>query len=103
MKLLAAHVNETIWIIDHNAEAMQAFNAELEKLTGHTIANEELHQAFSRIEFTYDPLKQSLFKSAKDAFDIGFLKKQPNLVGIYDLTFLNKVLNQKGLARTSER
>src|SRR5437870_12866251 len=103
MKLLAANVNETNWIINHNAEAMQAFNAELEKLTGHTIANEELHQAFSRIEFTYDPLKQSLFKSAKDAFDIGFLKKQPNLVGIYDLTFLNKVLNQKGLARTSER
>lgn len=103
MKLLAAHVDETNWINNHNAKAMQAFNIELKKLTGHTIANEELRQAFSRIEFTYDPLKQSLFKSAKDAFEIGFLKKQPNLVGIYDLTLLNSVLNQKGLARISER
>jgi len=103
MKLLAALVDETNWINNHNAKAMQAFNIELKKLTGHTIANEELQQAFSRIEFTYDPLKQSLFKSAKDAFEIGFLKKQPNLVGIYDLTLLNNVLNQKGLARISER
>jgi NitT/TauT family transport system substrate-binding protein len=103
MKLLAAHVDETNWINNHNAKAMQAFNIELKKLTGHTIANEELQQAFSRIEFTYDPLKQSLFKSAKDAFEIAFLKKQPNLVGIYDLTLLNNVLNQKGLARISER
>jgi len=102
MKLLAALVDETNWINNHNAKAMQAFNIELKKLTGHTIANEELQQAFSRIEFTYDPLKQSLFKSAKDAFEIGFLKKQPNLVGIYDLTLLNNVLNQKGLARISE-
>jgi len=102
MKLLAAHVDETNWINNHNAKAMQAFNIELKKLTGHTISNEELRQAFSRIEFTYEPLKQSLFNSAKDAFEIGFLKKQPNLVGIYDLTLLNSVLNQKGLARISE-
>jgi NitT/TauT family transport system substrate-binding protein len=99
MKLL---VDETNWINHHKAEAMQAFNTELKKLTGHTIAIEELQQASSRIDFTYDPLKQSLFKSANDAFEIGFLKKPPNLVGIYDLTLLNKVLNQKGLARISE-
>jgi len=100
--LLVVHVDETNWIIHHKAEAMQAFNAELKKLTGHTIVNEELQQASSRIDFTYDPLKQSLFKSANDAFEIGFLKKSPNLVGIYDLTLLNKVLNQKGLARISD-
>jgi len=102
MKLLAVHVDETNWIIHHKAEAMQAFNTQLKKLTGHTIATEELQQASSRIDFTYDPLKQSLFKSANDAFEIGFLKKPPNLVGIYDLTLLNKVLNQKGLARISD-
>jgi NitT/TauT family transport system substrate-binding protein len=102
MKLLAVHVDETNWINHHKAEAMQAFNTELKKLTGHTIAIEELQQAQSRIDFTYDPLKQSFFKSANDAFEIGFLKKPPILVGIYDLTLLNKVLNQKGLARISE-
>ncbi|HET7148994.1 MAG TPA: ABC transporter substrate-binding protein [Candidatus Nitrosopolaris sp.] len=102
MKLLAVHVDETNWINHNKAEAMQVFNTELKKLTGHTIIKDELEQASSRIDFTYDPLKQSLFKSAKDAFKIGFLKKPPNLVGIYDLTLLNEVLNQKGFAKISE-
>jgi NitT/TauT family transport system substrate-binding protein len=41
-----------------------------------------------------------LLKSANDAYDLGFLAKgkaQPNLDGIYDLTLLNQVLNEKGL------
>ena len=40
----------------------------------------------SRLELTFDPVKQSLFKSANDAFDIGFLgKTRPDLLRIYDL------------------
>jgi NitT/TauT family transport system substrate-binding protein len=97
MKLLAAHVEETNWISHNKAAAIQAFNTELKKLTGNTIRDEELQQAWSRIEFTYDPIEQSLFKSAIDAYEIGFLKKQPNLGGIYDLIPLNKVLEKKGL------
>ena len=47
---------------------------------------------------TWDPIKQSLFKSANDAFDIKFLgKTRPDLSGIYDLTLLNEVLKDKGL------
>jgi len=47
---------------------------------------------------TYNPLKESLFKSANDAFDIGFLgKTRPDLSEIYDLTILNEVLKERGL------
>ena len=50
------------------------------------------------MELTNDPIKQSLFKSAKDAFSVGFLgKTEPDLSGIYDLTILNEVLKSKGL------
>jgi len=97
-KLLEAHVNETLWINSHKAEALKAFNAELKSLTGQTIPDEELSEAFSRLELTYDPIKQSLFKSASDAFNVGFLGKiKPDLSGIYDLTILNQVLKKKGL------
>ena len=49
------------------------------------------------MELTNDPIKQSLFKSAKDAFSVGFLgKTEPDLSGIYDL-ILNEVLKSKGL------
>jgi len=33
-KLLAAHVNETLWINNHRDAAIKAFNTEFQKLTG---------------------------------------------------------------------
>jgi len=59
-----------------------------------------LRQAWSRIQFTYDPLKLSLFQQANNAYDIGFLAKgkpRPDVSGIYDLTLLDQVLKEKGL------
>jgi NitT/TauT family transport system substrate-binding protein len=99
-KLLAAHVNQTIWINNHTDDAIKAFNTELKKLTGKTIAEDELRQAWSRIGFTYDPLKISLFRSANNAYDLGFLargKSHPDLSGLFDLTILDQVLKEKGL------
>jgi NitT/TauT family transport system substrate-binding protein len=51
---------------------------------------------------TYDPVKESLFKSANDAFDIGFLgKTRPDLSEIYDVKILNEMLNKRGLQEIS--
>ncbi|MBM3910613.1 MAG: ABC transporter substrate-binding protein [Thaumarchaeota archaeon] len=98
-KLLAAHVDETIWINQNKEEASKVFNIELEKLTGKAIPEDEFQEAFSRMEITYDPVKDSLFKSANDAFDIGFLgDTRPDISKIYDLTLLNKVLEEKNLS-----
>jgi NitT/TauT family transport system substrate-binding protein len=99
-KLLAAHVNETVWINNHKEEAIKAINVELKKLTGKGIPEDELKQAISRIDFTYDPLKLSLFQSANNAYDLGFLAKgkpHPDLSGIFDLTILDQVLKESGL------
>ena len=99
-ELLAANVNETSWITNHTDTAIKAFNTEFKKLTGKTLAENELRQAWSRIQFTYDPLKLSLFQGANSAYDLGFLAKgepRPDVSGIYDLTILNEVLKEKGL------
>ena len=97
-KLVEANVNETQWINNNKEETLKVYNTELKKLTGQTIPDDQLKAAFSKLEITYDPIKQSLFKSANDAFDIGFLgKTRPDLSGIYDLTLLNEVLKEKGL------
>jgi NitT/TauT family transport system substrate-binding protein len=96
-KFLAAHIDETNWINSHKSEAMDIFNEQLKALTGHIIKPDELKQAWSRIEFTYDPLKPTLLKSADDSLKIGFLRTPPNLTGIYDLALLNTVLEQKHL------
>jgi NitT/TauT family transport system substrate-binding protein len=99
-KLLVAHVNETQWINDHKEEAIKEFNVQLKKLTRQNIPEDVLTESLTRLEFTYDPIKQSLFKSANDAYNLGFLAKgkaRPNLDGIYDLTLLDQVLNERGL------
>jgi NitT/TauT family transport system substrate-binding protein len=100
-RLLELHVNETIWINNHKDQAIFNFSTALKKLTGKVIPGDELRQAFSRIEFTYDPIKESLFKLAKNEFQLGFLSQvnrhEPELSGIYELTALNSVLKEKGL------
>jgi NitT/TauT family transport system substrate-binding protein len=101
-KLLDAHIDITMWINDNGEEALQIFNAELNKLMGQTIPEDEFREGISRIELTYDPVKESLFKSANDAFDIGFLgKTRPDLSEIYDVKILNEVLNKRGLQEIS--
>jgi NitT/TauT family transport system substrate-binding protein len=67
-------------------------------VTFQTIPEDILREALTRLEFTYDPIQQSLYKSANDAFEIGFLgKTKPDLSNLFDLTLLNKVLKEKGL------
>ena len=99
-KLLGAHVDETVKINNNTKEAAKEFNAQLKKLTGQEISENVLDKAFSNLELTYDPLKLTLFKSANDAYDLGFIAKgkdRPNLSGIYDTTLLNEVLAEKAL------
>jgi NitT/TauT family transport system substrate-binding protein len=99
-KLVAAHVNETQWINDNKEQAIKEFNIQLKKLTGKELPVDVLAESLTRLEFTYDPIKESLFKSANDAYDLGFLAKgetRPNLNGIYDLALLDQVLSENGL------
>jgi NitT/TauT family transport system substrate-binding protein len=100
-KLLTAHVDETNWINAHKDDAIKMFNTELKKITSKTIPEDELRDSLTRMEITYDPLKLSLFKSANNAYDVGLLAKgkpRPVLAGIFDVTLLNEVLNEKRLA-----
>ena len=101
-KLLEAHVKETIWIKNNKEDAIKSFNVQIQKLTGKTIPSDVISQALSRMEITYDPVKSSIDKSANDAYSLGFLgDKKPDLSNIFDLTILNKVLQEQNLTTIS--
>ncbi|MDC8453317.1 MAG: ABC transporter substrate-binding protein [Candidatus Nitrosotalea sp.] len=101
-KLLKAHVKETVWINNNKDESIKDFNTQLQKLTGKTIPNDVISEAFSRMDITYDPVKSSVSKSAEDAFNLGFLgNKKPDLSNIFDLSILNKVLQEQNLPMIS--
>jgi NitT/TauT family transport system substrate-binding protein len=96
-KLLEANIDETNWINNNRAAAIGAFNVELQKLTGQTIAEDVLNESLSRIDFTYDPVRLSLFQDAADAYSLGFLPENPDVTRIYDLTILDQVLQERGV------
>ncbi len=101
-KVLEANLNETNWLNNSNrTDVINAFNTELQKLTGKAIDQDELNASISRIEFTHDPIKLSLFKDADDAYALGFLPQKPDISGIYDLTILDQVLQERGLPTIS--
>jgi sulfonate transport system substrate-binding protein len=126
-KLINAHIDETIWINDtlqnirnddvngasgykeneSNADLenggieafIYSFNDGLKRITGNTVPEDELSDALQRLEFTYDPIEQSLFRMADDAYDLGLIGRgnEPDLTNIYDLGLLRQVLKEKNL------
>lgn len=96
---LRAHV-ETVQFINANPDdARQIVNAEIERITARALPQAVIDQAFTHLEITYDPIASSLFKSAEDAFSLGFLgETPPDLSGLYALEPLNAILAEKGLA-----
>jgi len=94
---VAANVDLTDWINGHKSEAKIILNQQVQRETGKALPASVLDEAFDRMQVTYDPLRNTLLKSARSAFEAGFLGKQmPDLSGLYDLTILNEVLRQKG-------
>jgi NitT/TauT family transport system substrate-binding protein len=95
-RLLQAHVNETRWINENKDQSITTFNEALKKITGKTIPEDEIRDAMMRLEFTYDPIKESLFKMADNAYQLGYLENvrgELNLSNIFDLTILDDIVN----------
>ncbi|MBI3895798.1 MAG: ABC transporter substrate-binding protein [Acidobacteria bacterium] len=96
-KWVQAHVELTEWINQNLPEAQSVLNREIQKETGKALPQQVLEDSLSRLQITYDPIQSSLFTSAQRAFEAGFLGRQrPDLSGIYDLSILNEVLQEKG-------
>ena len=80
-------------INSNTAEAKSIVNAEIKNLTGKSLPEQILDDAFSRTMITYDPIQSSLFTSADWAYEAGFLgSEKPDLASIYDLSYLKAVL-----------
>ncbi|HZR55961.1 MAG TPA: ABC transporter substrate-binding protein [Terriglobales bacterium] len=94
---IRAHVELTDWINGHLPESKKLLNDQIQKETGKPLAPAILDEAFTRLQVTYDPLRNSLITSAHSAYEAGFLgKQQPDLSSLYELSPLNQVLAEKG-------
>ena len=95
---LDVHVGLTNSINADKAAAKRQINAELTRETGKALPDAVIDDAFSRLDFTIDPVRSSVQTSAQHAADLGLLGgKPPDLSGFFDLTLLNQVLREKHL------
>jgi NitT/TauT family transport system substrate-binding protein len=94
---IEAHVELTVWLRENPQEAKSLVNAELEELTRHALPEDTLDQAWERLEFTWDPVRRSLVRSAEEAHRIGLIRREPDLSRIYDLRLLEEVLKARKL------
>lgn len=95
--LLRAHVRVTQLIRQDLSAAGRLLNTELAKETGKGLRPEVVDRAMRRVEFTWDPIPQSLQRNAAAAHAVGFLRRNPDLAGIYELRLLREVLRQMNL------
>jgi NitT/TauT family transport system substrate-binding protein len=102
-KLLQAHIEATQVLNKDKAAAASVLNAQLSKETGKSLKEEVIRRALERVEFTWDPVSDSLQKGAEQAHEIGFIKTKPNLTGIYALNPLNAVLKEKQLPEVAAK
>jgi len=101
-RIVAAHVNETLWINTHMTQAATLMNSTIAAQTGLGISPAAMSGSLATLSFTYDPLAVSVQQQAENAYQLGFLgKTPPNLTGLFDLTILNQVLQQMGLPTVS--
>lgn len=96
-KWIAAHVELTEWINKNAEEAEKILNEEMKAETTRALPQATLDRAWKHLDLTYDPVRQSLLKSADDAYRIGFIRQKPDLSRIYDLRLLTEVLRERGL------
>jgi len=101
-RLIAGHIAATDFVNQNPAEAQDVVNAGIAKVTGQAMNVDTIKAAWPNMTFTFDPIASSLHKGAEDAKKVGLLAADTKLDGIYDLTFLNKLLTGAGKPPVSD-
>lgn len=103
-QFLRAHVEAAQFVAANPADAKKISNDEIARITSAGLPAGVIDQAFSNVDFTWDPYPKTLLEAANAAFALGFLgDTKPDLSGIFDLTLLNEVLAEKGLTPITDR
>jgi NitT/TauT family transport system substrate-binding protein len=92
---LKAEIAATDWMAENPEEAQALVNAHIEDLTGSAMDESILQTAWDNVEFTVDPLADTLVESADHAVAVGLLE-EPDLTGLYALDPLNELLAEAG-------
>ncbi|AEF42324.1 ABC transporter substrate-binding protein [Hoyosella subflava] len=99
--ILSAHLDALDFVNSSPEEAQATTLDGIENAIHTRLSAELIAAAWQNLEFTPDPIASSLQESADDAVAAGLLEPV-DLNGIYDLTILNELLRERGVAEVSD-
>ncbi|HEY9378754.1 MAG TPA: ABC transporter substrate-binding protein, partial [Jiangellaceae bacterium] len=101
VEALIAGELEALQLIESDPQAAQTVvNQAIEDLTGDAMDPALLSAAWQNVEFTVDPVADSLVEGAAHAEAVGLLEPV-ELDGLYDVELLNKLLTDAGKEQVS--
>jgi len=95
-QVLQGNLDAIDFIKANRTQAEQYVGTQIQKITGKPIAPNLVTASFDNLQFTPDPLPQTLQQSAKDAVSVGLLQPPKKLFKIYELKQLNAILKEQG-------
>jgi NitT/TauT family transport system substrate-binding protein len=95
-QVLQGNLDAIDFIKTNRAQAEQYVGTQIQKITGKPIPANLVTASLDNLQFTPDPLPQTLQQSAKDAVAVGLLEPPKKLFKIYDLEPLNALLKAQG-------
>lgn len=96
-RLIDGHMEAVRFLSENSSEAEKDVNAAIATIVGKPLPAHVIAQAWTRLEFTSDPLPKTLETSANHAVAVGLLEPV-DLDGIYDVSLLNGALQKAGQA-----
>jgi NitT/TauT family transport system substrate-binding protein len=94
--LLSGDLDAADFIAKNPAKAQQDVGELIAKISGKPLKPAVIKASWKQLEFTVDPVPSSLLTGARHAYEVGLLKKVPELDGLIDLTLLNQLLKARG-------
>lgn len=93
--ILRAHVETTRFVAQAPDEAQRLSIDRIEQITGKRLSAALIARAWQNLEFTTDPLADSLRRCAQSAVDVGLLDLEGvSLDGLWDLELLEQVTRE---------
>jgi NitT/TauT family transport system substrate-binding protein len=91
-KIVRAHVDTTRWLTHNPVEAQAIVIDRIEQITGKRLSIEIIAAAWQNLEFTVEPLEDSLRACARSAVEVGLLDLEGvSLDGLWDLGLLREI------------
>lgn len=100
--LLEGGLDGTDFIAKNPARAQRDVAVVIAKISGKKVNEAEIAAAWEQLEFTVDPVPSSLLTGAQHAYEVGVLRKEPQLDKLVDLRLINQLLRERGVAEMSQ-